>query len=238
MPNKTLTAPGDTVGKNLLKSGGTYSTVRNSTNATNNGNADNKFTLNAKSGSTFFVRRGILLYDFRQSPVPSGIKITRAQLIINDVIESATQTGGDKVRVAHVFNPKTFGAIKAQDYQFSRFDTSTYTSAQQLNNGADGEIIHLDNRRLLNELQRAINQKTFLHLVIRNELDYQGTTPTGVNRAWFDRPNADDNPLQLRFFYRINNLTRNPGGRGAGGVASSGFGGVDMFCGTNSGFGN
>ena len=93
--------------------------MRNSATATNNGNADNKFTLNAKSGSTFYIRRGILLYDFRQSPVPSGIRITRAQLIVNDVIEGAPQTGGDKVRVAYISNPKTFGSIKAQDYQFS-----------------------------------------------------------------------------------------------------------------------
>jgi hypothetical protein len=63
MPFKTLTAPGDTTGKNILKSGTNYNTVHDATAGTNAGNADNKFTLNAKSGSNYFIRRGILIYD-------------------------------------------------------------------------------------------------------------------------------------------------------------------------------
>tara|TARA_Y100001963_G_C6636934_1_gene379017 strand:+ start:98 stop:814 length:717 start_codon:yes stop_codon:yes gene_type:complete len=238
MPNKTLTAPGDTVAKNILKSGNNYNTVHDATAGTNAGNADNKFTLNAKSGSNYFIRRGIIVYDFRQSPLPQGVKVIRAQLILNDVIESAAQTGGDKIRVAWLSNPNTFGGMHKNDYSKARYADNSYTSAQQLNNGADGAIINLDNRLLLNRLQIAINQKTLLHLVVRNELDYQDTQATGMNRVFFDRPTGDDNPMQIRIFYRINNIRRNPGGRGAGGVASSGFGGVDMFCGTNSGFGN
>ena len=238
MPNKTLTAPGDTVAKNILKSGNNYDTVHDATAGTNAGNADNKFTLNAKSGSNYFIRRGIIVYDFSQSPLPRGVRVTRAQLILNDVIEGAAQTGGDKIRVAWLFNPKTFGGMHANDYSKARYADSSYTSAQQLNNGADGAIINLDNRLLLNRLSFAINQKTFLHLVVRNELDYQDTQATGNNRVWFDRPTGDNNPMQIRIFYRINNRRRNPGGRGGAGVASSGFGGGDMFCGTNSGFGN
>jgi hypothetical protein len=130
----------------------------------------------------------------------------------------------------------TFGDFHANDYNKARYDTTTYTTAQQLNNGADGEIIKLNNRKLLNQLQKAINGKTFLHLVLRNELDFQDTAATGNNRAWFDRPNADDNPMQLRVFYRIINNRKNAGGRGAGGVASAGIGGASLFAGTNSGF--
>jgi len=235
MPIKTLTAPGDTAGVNLLKSNSNYNTAHDATAGTNAGNTDNKFTLHAKAGSNYFVRRGILIYDFRGSPLPPGVKVIRAQLIVNDVSELAPQTGGDKVRVAWVFNPNTFGSFHANDYNKARYAAASYTSAQQLDNGADGEIINLNNRMLLNRLQRAINQKTFLHLVIRNELDYQDTTPTGNNRAWFDRPNADDNPMQLRIFYRVKNRRKHHAS-GPGGVATSGFSGTSIFGGTNSGF--
>ena len=238
MPLKILTAPGDTAGVKLLKNGSDYDTVHDATAGTNAGNTDNKFTLHAKAGANYFVRRGILLYDFRDAPIDSGIKVIRAQLIANDVSELAPQAGGDKVRVAWISNPNTFGSFHANDYNKARYATLSYSSAQQLDNGADGEIINLDNRMLLNRIQRALNQKTYLHLVVRNELDYQDTTPTGNNRVWFDRPNADDAPLQLRIFYRIQNNRRIAGGRGAGGVASAGFGGTDLFCGTNSGFSN
>tara|TARA_R110000824_G_scaffold257656_2_gene446597 strand:+ start:320 stop:1042 length:723 start_codon:yes stop_codon:yes gene_type:complete len=239
MPVKRITAPNDTAGKNLLKNGNNYNTVHDATAATNAGNADTKFTLHAKSGSNFFIRRGILLYDFRESPatrgdLPRQIKIFRAQLIVNDVSELAPQSGGDKVRVAWVFNPNTFGDFHANDYNKARYDTATYTSAQQLNNGADGEFINLDNKKLLFQLEKAINNKTYLHLVIRNELDYQDTAATGNNRAWFDRPNADNNPLQLRIFYGIRSSRKhNRGGRR---VSKSGFQGTNISSGTSSGF--
>ena len=85
MPVKTLTAPGSTVGVNILKSGTNYTTVRNATAGTNAGNADNKFTMNGKSGSTYFIRRGILLYDFSGTPITQGIRVIKAQLVLNDV---------------------------------------------------------------------------------------------------------------------------------------------------------
>ena len=237
MPNKTLTAPGDTVAKNILKNGNNYNTVHDAVAGTNAGNADNKFTLNAKSGSNYFIRRGIIVYDFSQSPLPQGVKVLRAQLILNDVIEGAAQTGGDKIRVAWLFNPKTFGGMHANDYSKARYAASSYTSAQQLNNGADGAIINLDNRLLLNRLQTAINQKTFLHLVVRNELDYQDTQATGNNRVWFDRPTGDNNPMQIRIFYRINNARRNNrSSRRA--MSRSGFGSESISAGASGGFGS
>ena len=238
MPIKILTAPGDTAGKNILKSGTNYNTVHDASAGTNAGNTDNKFTLNAKAGSNYFIRRGILIYDFRDTPIIAGIKVIRAQLIVNDVSELAAQTGGDKVRVAWLSNPNTFGDFHANDYAFSRYDATTYTTAQQLNNGADGEVIRLNNRRLLDQLEKAINDKTFLHLVIRNELDYQDTAATGNNRAWFDRPNADDNPMQLKIFYRVKHSRNNIGGSGIGRTSRSGFQGEQTFAGTNTGWGD
>ena len=127
-------------------------------------------------------------------------------------------------------NPNTFGATHANDYNKARYDATTYTSAQQLTNGADGEIINLDNRKLLRQIQKAFNQKTWLHLVIRNELDYQDTTSTGNNRTFFDRPNADNNPLQMRIFFRTFS-SQNKSGRG-------GFSGTDIQSPTGTGFGS
>ena len=237
MPLKTLTAPGDTVGVNLLKNGTNYTTVRNATAGTNAGNADNKFTLNAKAGSNYFIRRGVLLYDFTGVPITQGIKVIKAQLVLNDVVESAGQTHGDKIRVGWIDDPNTFGAVHANDYNRTRHSTSIRTTAQQVDNGADGEIIELDNDDLLKKLQDAINSKTWLHLFIRNQLDIANTTPNSstAGKVWFDRPNADDNPLQLKIWYRIINSQRNPGS-GPGGACSSGFGGDSVFGGTTSGF--
>ena len=86
------------------------------------------------------------------------------------------------------------------------------------------------------ELQNAINNKTYLHLVVRNELDYEDTTATGNNRTWFDNLD-DDNPAQLRIFYRAINNRRNVGS-GISRITKSGFGGASMYAGTNSGFSN
>ena len=86
MPIKTLTAPGDTKGANLLKNNSNYNTAHDATAAATV-NTDHKFTLHAKSGANYFLRRGVLLYDFRGAVLPAGIKVLRAQLIVNDVIE-------------------------------------------------------------------------------------------------------------------------------------------------------
>ncbi len=228
MPIKTITAPGDSKGVNLLKSNSNYNTAHDATAAASV-NTDNKFTLHAKAGSNYFIRRGVLLYDFRSTIFPGKIRILRAQLIVNNVSELAPQTGGDKVRVAWLFNPNTFGDTHANDYNKARYQATTYTSAQQVNNGEDGEIINLDNRKLLNQIQKALNQKTYVHLVVRNELDYQDTTATGNNRAWFD--NLDDgSPAQLRIFYRtFSSYSR---------IGKSGFSGTDINPPNGVGFGS
>tara|TARA_R100000008_G_scaffold51357_1_gene30895 strand:+ start:41 stop:748 length:708 start_codon:yes stop_codon:yes gene_type:complete len=234
MPIKTITAPGDSKGVNLLKTNTNYNTAHDATAAASV-NTDHKFTLHAKAGSNYLIRRGILLYDFRGSVLPANIKVLRAQLIVNDVSELAPQTGGDKVRVAWLFNPNTFGDTHANDYNKARYQASTYTSAQQINNGSSGEVIRLDNRRLLNQLQKAINTKTYLHLVIRNELDYQDTTATGNNRAWFDNLD-DDNPAQLRIFYQAIPNRRFVGTGGGRRASRSGFSAGHVSAGTSAGF--
>mgnify|MGYP003116346851 CR=1 FL=1 len=240
MPVKRLTAPGSTSGVNILKSGTDYDAVHDASAGTNAGNADTKFTLHAKSGSNYLIRRGILIYDFRGSEVPTFIKVRRAQIVVSDTTIAAPQTDGNQVRVAWLHNPNTFGSSHANDFDKDRMTDSTKSSAQSVGSppgGDDGVIIELDNRELLDQLEYAINSKTYLHLMIRNQLDYADTTATGVNRVWFDRPNADDKPLELVVYFRRRNNDQNIG-RGLGSVCSSGFGQDSVFSGTNSGFGN
>ena len=230
MAKVTIIAPGDTKGVNLLKTNSNYDTAHDATAGTNAGNADTKFTIHGKSGSNYLIRRGILLYDFRAfDDVPAKIRVVKAHLVANDVTENAAQTGGDKIRVAWLSNPNTFGATHANDYNKTRYATNSYTSAQQLNNGADGEMIKLDNRNLLRQLEKAINNRTYLHLVVRNELDYQDTTSTGNNRTFFDRPNADNNPLKLIITYK--SFSRKMHGM-------LGFGGSHIVSAKGSGFGS
>ena len=230
MAKVTIIAPGDTKGVNILKSNSNYNTAHDATAGTNTGNADNKFTIHGKAGSNYLIRRGILLYDFRTfDDVPPKIKIVKAHLVANDITESAAQTGGDKVRVAWLSDPNTFGDTHANDYSKTRYATNSYTSAQQLNNGADGEIINLNNRNLLRQLEKAINNRTYLHLVVRNELDFQDTASTGNNRTFFDRPNADNNPLKLIITYK--SFSRKMGGTG-------GFAGTHIASAKGTGFGS
>ena len=238
MPKITIITPGSaTVGVNILKSGTNYTTVRDATAGTNAGNEDNKFTLNAKAGSNFFIRRGILLYDFTGAELPRNIKITRADLIMSDVNESAAQTNGNKITIGWIFDPNTFGSIHENDYNRARYKAAHYTSGQELANGADGEVVNLDNKLLLAQLEQAINNKTFLHLVARNLMDFANTTATGNNRVWFDRPNADHAPLRLRIYYSQQSERTHFGGSGTGRASTSGFGAdSNLFSGTSSGF--
>ena len=250
MPNKTITAPGDTKAENIGNAGGTgasYASVRNATtpSASLIGNFRQSQVRHVSSSNKYFITRGLVLYDFTGSPIEQGIRVQRAELILNDVTVQVETTNGDKITVGHVFNPNTFGSLHANDYSRARYSTGattqdTRTSAQQMTNGADGAIVTLDNRNLLKQIEKAINGKTYLHLVIRNALDSGNATPGSneTNRVWFDRPNADDNPMQLRVYYRIINNQRNIGGGGIGRASTSGFGGTNLFCGTSSGFGN
>jgi len=250
MPRKTITAPGDTKAEQITNTGGTgiaWATVRNAATPSASPLGSNKLTQtrHISASNRYLIQRGLVLYDFRGSPIEQGIKIHKAELILNDLVVGAGSTNGDKITVGHVFSPTTFGSIHANDYSRARYSTGastldTRTSAQQMTNGASGALLTLDNRNLLKQIEKAINGKTYLHLVIRNALDSGNATPGSgeTNRVWFDRPNTDNNPMQLRVYYHIINNRKNIGGGGIGRTSTSGFGGTNLFCGTSSGFGH
>jgi len=252
MPLKIIESPGDTEQRAISKnqSGASWDTLHEAAVGGSVLSLAMGARLNQvrKTGANYIFVRGILAYDLRNAGLPLGIKVVRAQLVVGGTQVTAADTNGDKIRVGVVNNPFKPNAvdIRAVDYSVARYDANSYTSAQAVSNGSDNVIINLNNRRLLNQLQVSINQKKILHLSVRNELDFldDPDNVSGLNRVAFSPPSAQGSSAhpstfaKLRVFYRIIGKRRNPAGRGAGGVASAGFGGASMFCGTNSGFSN
>ena len=253
MPLQIIQSPGDTEQRGL------YSTLNSDFDTTHGRDGSsgvsllslsvgNRVTMTQKKGTAYAIIRGVLAYDFRSANAPKGIRVARAQLVIGGTFVGAADTNGDKLRIGVISNPTNAGevTIAATDYDLARYDANSYTSAQTVPNSSNNVVVNLDNKVLLNHLQKAINRKGVLHLGTRNELDFldDATGVTGQNRVWFAPPSPQGSPfhpstmVRLNIFYRIENNKRNPGGRGAGGVASSGFGGASMFSGTNSGFSN
>ena len=253
MPLKIIESPGDTEQRGL------YSALNSNFDTTHGRDgssgvsllalsAGNKATMAQKKGANYGIVRGVLAYDYRTANLPQGIRVARAQLVIGGTSIMDANTNGDKIRIGVITNPTNAGevSIATTDYDLARYDANSYTSAQTVPNSSINVVLNLDNRALLNHLQKAINRKGVLHLGLRNELDFldDASDVTGTNRVRFNPPSAQGGSAlqvtlsELRVFYRIIGQRRNPGGRGAGGVASSGFGGVSMFCGTNSGFSN
>ena len=255
MPLKIIEAPGDTEQRGITSAATSdwdASHARDGTSSTTllAANVGNRHTQARKSGANYIIARGVLAYDFRTANLPRGIRIVRASLIVGGTTVSAADTNGDKIRIGAITNPTNPGevTIAATDYDLARYDSNSYTSAQAVANGvnARAEVVQLDNVRLLKHLDNAINKREVLYLGLRDELDFldDASGVTGVNRVWFNPPGLQGGSFhtstraQLRVFYRIINNQRNSAGRGAGGVASAGFGGTNLFCGTNSGFSN
>jgi hypothetical protein len=253
MPLKIIESPGDTEQRGILSTGNSnFDTVHGRDGSSGVNllalSAGNKATMTQKSGANYLIVRGVLAYDYRTANLPQGIRVVRAQLVIGGTSILAANTNGDKLRIGAITNPTNAGevSIATTDYDLARYDANSYTSAQTVPNSSINVVLNLDNRALLNHLQKAINRKGVLHLGIRNQLDFldDASGVTGANRVWFSPPSAQGGSFgattlsELRVFYRVINNQRSSGGRGAGGVASAGFGGTNLFCGTNSGFSN
>ena len=251
MPLELIEAPGDTEQRGVVSASTTDWDASHARDGTSSvtltaANQSQRVTQARKSGSNYIIGRGVLAYDFRTAGLPLGIRIVRAQLVVGGTATAAGDTNGNKLKIGVITNPTNAGEVNiaVTDYDLARYNANSYTSAQTIANSSNNIVVNLDNRILLNHLQNAINRKEVLHLGLRNELDFldDASGVTGINRVWFSPPSAQGGSFgaatlsKLRVFYRIINNQRNPGGRGAGGVASAGFGGASLFAGTNSGF--
>jgi len=234
MPVREFTPTGVSEGKTTTKNNNNVATARGHTQGSTPTDNTN-FAIARKQGSKYHFFRGLFIFDFSNIPASDlkGIKVIRAGLVLSDLSVSAADSGGDKMVVSHIHNPNSYGSWGSYDYNNTRY--SKHTSAQTLTNGDDNFLFELDNRALLKQLQDTINNRTRLHLVTRNNIDYAGGTPTGTNSIVFD--DVDDNaPLKLRIFYRTIPARRYTSGGGRR-ASRSGFGGDTISAGTSGGFG-
>ena len=234
MPVREFTPTGVSEGKTTFKKNSNVATARGFAQGSTPAD-DINFAIARKQSTNYFFYRGLFIFDFSNIPVNDlkGIKVVRAGLVLSDITVSAADSGGNKMVVSHIHNPNSYGSWGSQDYSNARY--SKHTSAQTLTNGADNFLFELDNPALLKQLQDTINNRTRLHLVTRNNIDYAGGTPTGMNRIQFDDVD-DDAPLKLRIFYRIPASKRYTSGGGRR-ASKSGFGGDTISAGTSGGFG-
>jgi hypothetical protein len=189
-----------------------------------------KFPIGA---GNFKIERGVSILDFSKIvPVfPKGIKIIKLKI---DISENRTfthgDTNGDKIRVGHLSNPVSLGSYSAGDFDITRHDLTSFSDALTIVDDTNNQIFDISNKKLLNALENAINNRSFIHLSFLNELDFSGTEPTGNNFLDVSTlGKAGATSMSLRVFYRTNSR-RFQQGRGA-------FAGTDIRNSAGKGFG-
>ena len=98
-------------------------------------------------------------------------------------------------------------------------------------------FIKLNNATLLRKLEKAINNHSYLHLMVRSQLDYANTTPTAANgsKVWFDGiGDTFNDDLKLVIVYKKQGSRTNAGRPRS---SSSGMSETHISAGTKSGFG-
>ena len=192
----------------------------------------------------FTINRSIVVYDFSRehllgkdgsilraglSGVPRNVKVLNANLIINrpPTLTTTTDANANKIVVGSVFDPRRTGRISLEDYDKSRHDTSTFTKPFPLVHNTAARV-PLGNKRLLREIENAINRGSDLYLCVRNQLDITDTAPTGVNEIIFTGPDADGR-TELEIIFQTNSA-RFEQGKGA-------FGGSNIRNSAGKGFG-
>ena len=202
------------------------------------------------AGGIYGIRRHVALLDFsklgfklKRFPTTNDFRIIKLQLIVSTESSPGflhNDTNGEKIRIGHLSNPVSAGSVSAGDFDITRHDLTSFSDALALADATNNQVFDISNPKLMKQMQIAIAKQSTMHLSVLNELDFSNTEPTAGNRFDFDALNVinTQGSMAIKVFYRFLNNIKNPGGRGAGGVASAGFGGTDLFCGTNSGFSN
>lgn len=250
MPKKTIRDPGNsqvlTLSGLALGPDDDYDDAHDATTGRSGAEAINaSITKSSVLGrDRFAINRSIVIYDFSRehllgkdgsiiqaglSGVPRNIKILNASLLINrpPTLSTTTDTDANKIVVGSVFNPRRPGRISLEDYDKSRHDTSTFTKPFPLVHNTAARV-PLDNKRLLREIENAINRGSDLYLCVRNQLDITDTAPTGVNEIIFTGPDAGGR-TELEIIFQTNSA-RFELGKGA-------FGGSNIRNSAGKGFG-
>ena len=190
----------------------------------------------ALGGGLYRIRRQLATIDFSTviPRIPQGVRVVKLQLGISETASSSntlSDTHGDKIRVGHLFNPTTPGTIETGDFDIARHDLTSFSDALQIANNTNNQIFDISNKKLMNQMQKAINNKSVIHLSFLNELDYSNIEPTAgqniVKSGTLHKLGAGS--MFLRVFYRTNS-SRFQQGRGA-------FAGTDIRNSTGKGFG-
>jgi len=215
---------------------------------------NNKSTLPGRPGqpdiTSFSISRGFVSYDFSRvdiidgktgavrskgfDGVPTNIKILKANLLLSNGVrlEGPGDAGGDKIVVGIYRDSRgrpTEARIRTAEYGESEQDISSFTRPIQLPDRSR-TVVPLENRKLLNALENAINEKSFVHLCIRNHLDFIDFEPTSVNSIFFEAPDVARRSFVLEIIFQTNSA-RFEQGKGA-------FGGSNIRNASGKGFGS
>jgi hypothetical protein len=237
MPSIIFEPTGDWQAVNKTHSNRT--TARDASTGTLVSTGNERLGFTRKSSGQYTITRGILKFDFRRNSM-SGAQIRRLKHIhivgarLNTTFSSlgAGDTGGNIIRLQHLFTPGNYGSIATTDYDRSRhqFATSEITVSNAL------VTMELDDRRILRELQRSLNAGRYFYLVMVNKLDYDNSNIASTNKFNCEDFNSGSPKPELTIHYRTLNHRKFTGTQGGRRASSSGFGSASITAGTSGGF--
>lgn len=237
MPVLTFEPTGDWQG--VYKTNSNRTTARDAATGTLVSTGNERLGYTRKQGSNYTITRGILKFDFRRQSM-SGAQIRRlkhiqvvgAQLKTTFSGVSAGDTGGNIIRLQHLFAPGNYGSIATSDYDRARYEFAT--SETTVSNALI--TIDLDDRRILRELQRALNAGKYFYLAMVGKLDYDNTNFSGNNKYNCEDFNSGSPKPELIIRTRTLSHRKFTGTQGGRRASSSGFGSASITAGTSGGF--
>ena len=237
MPVLTFEPTGDWQG--VYKTNSNRTTTRDAATGTLLDAGNERLGYTRKQGANYTITRGILKFDFRRQSMSGAqirrlkhIQIVSAQLKTTFSSVSAGDTGGNIIRLQHLFAPGNYGSIATSDYAKDRYQFAT--SETTVSNALI--TIDLDDRRILRELQRALNAGKYFYLAMVGKLDYDNTDYSGNNKYNCEDFASGSPKPELIISTRTLGHRKFTGTQGGRRASSAGFGGESMMAGTAGGF--
>jgi hypothetical protein len=237
MPVLTFEPTGDWQG--VYKTNSNRTTARDAATGTLVSTGNERLGYTRKQGANYTITRGILKFDFRRQSMSNAqirrlkhIQVVGAQLKTTFSGVSAGDTGGDIIRLQHLFAPGNYGSIATSDYHKTRYQFAT--SETTVSNALI--TIDLDGRRILRELQRALNAGKYFYLAMVNKLDYDDSDYTGNNKFNCEDFASGSPKPELIIRTRTLGHRKFAGTRGGRRASRSGFGSESLSAGTSGGF--